>query len=76
MNSISFVDNVFTADGLQVAPESVKAILEMPTPTYKPDVQRFLRMTNYLARYIKNHSSESRAQRPLTHNTIPFYLGP
>ena len=46
MNSISLV--VSTADGLQVDPEKVKAIHEMPIPTSKQDVQRFLGMTNYL----------------------------
>ena len=72
VNSISFVGNVFTADGLQVDPEKVKAIREMPTPTCKQDVQRFLGMTNYLARYIEHHSDKTRALRSLTHNNVPF----
>ena len=72
MNSISFVGNVFTADGLQVDPEKVKAIHEMPTPTCKQDVQRLIGMTNYLARYIEHRSDKTRALRSLTHNNVPF----
>ena len=67
VNSISFVGNLFTADGLQVDPEKVKAIREIPTPTCKQDVKGFLGMTNYLARYIEHHSDKTRALRSLTH---------
>ena len=72
VDKISFVGNVFTSDGLQVDPEKVKAIREMPTPTNKQEVQRFLGMTNYLARYIDHHSDKTRALRTLTHNDVPF----
>ena len=72
VKSISFVGNVFTSDGLQVDPEKVKAIRDMPTPTNKQEVQRFLGMTNYLARYIDHHSDKTRALRSLTHNDVPF----
>ena len=68
MNSISFVSNVFRADGLQVDPEKFKAIREMPTPSSKKDVQRFLGMTIYLAKYIEHQS----ALRLLTHNNELF----
>ena len=49
-----------------------KAIREMPTPTYKQDVQRFLGMANYFARYIEHHSDKTCALRSLTHNNVPF----
>ena len=35
VDKISFVENVFTSDGLQNDPEKVKAIRELPTPTSK-----------------------------------------
>ena len=44
----------------------------MATPTNKQEVQRFLGMTNYLARYIDHHSDKTRALRSLTHNHVPF----
>ena len=72
VQSISFVGNVFTSKGLQVDPEKVQAIRDMPTPTNKTEVQRFLGMTNYLSRYISHHSDKTKALRTLTHNDVPF----
>ena len=44
----------------------------MPTPTTKQEVQRFLGMTNYLARYIDHHSDKTSALRTLTHKNVPL----
>ncbi|XP_046841865.1 uncharacterized protein K02A2.6-like [Xenia sp. Carnegie-2017] len=41
-----------TSDGLQSDPEKVKAILNMPIPKDKKDLQRFLGMVQYLAKFI------------------------
>ena len=72
VSQIPFVGNIFTAEGLKVDPEKVKAIQEMPTPTSKQEVQRFLGMTNYLGRYIPHHSDKTRNLRSLTRNDVLF----
>ena len=66
VQSISFI-------GLQVDPEKIQAIHDMPTaPTNKTKVQRFLRMTNYLSRYISHHRDQTKVLWTLTHNDVPF----
>ena len=72
VDQIAFVGNIFTSEGLKVDPDKVKAIKEMPTPTTKQEVQRFLGMTNYLSRYIDRHSDRTRVLRNLTHDNVPF----
>ena len=72
VDQIAFVGNIFTSEGLKVDPDKVKAIKEMPTPTTKQEVQRFLGMTNYLSRYIDHHSDRTRVLRNLTHDNVPF----
>ena len=44
----------------------------MPTPTNKQEVQRFLGMKNYLAKYIDYFSDKNRVLRSFTYNDVPF----
>ena len=46
-----------TSEGLKPDPEKVEAILQMSTPKEKKDLQRFLGMVQYLAKFIP-HLSE------------------
>ena len=46
-----------TSDGLRPDPEKVRAIQEMPVPENRNDLQRFLGMVQYLAKFIP-HLSE------------------
>lgn len=45
-----------TADGFKPDPEKIKAIIDMPEPQSKQDLQRLLGMVNYLSQYIPNMS--------------------
>ena len=61
--------------GLQVDPEKIQAIHDMPTaPTNKTKVQRFLGMTNYLARYI-SHQITRRKHFERSHTTMYHSFG-
>ena len=42
-----------TPDGIQADSDKVKAILEMPAPTDAKGVQRFIRMINYLSKFLE-----------------------
>lgn len=39
---VPYMGNVISADGLKLDPEKVRAIMDMPPPTTKEDVRRFL----------------------------------
>ena len=54
---VDFMGHRITSDGLKSDPEKVKAILQMPSPKEKKDLQRFLGMVQYLAKCIP-HLSE------------------
>ena len=51
---VSYVGHLFTADGLKPDPEKVKAINEMPAPTDKDGILRFLGTVNYLDKFMEH----------------------
>ncbi|XP_046862058.1 uncharacterized protein K02A2.6-like [Xenia sp. Carnegie-2017] len=52
VTNVDYMGHKITSDGLQSDPEKIKAILSMPIPKYKKDLQRFLGMVQYLAKFI------------------------
>ena len=50
---IAFLGHIIMADGIQMDPEKIKAILEWPTSTDVKKVQFFHRMANYYWAFIK-----------------------
>lgn len=63
--SVTFVGHKFTAEGLKPDPEKTEAIKVMPAPEDRPALQRFLGMTNYLGKFIKNYSEKTAVLREL-----------
>ena len=59
---VSYVGQLFTADGLKPDPEKVKAIKKMPAPTDKDGILRFLGTVNYLDKFIE-HKADLQAPR-------------
>ena len=59
---------MLTADGIKPDPNKVKAINDMPDPTDKAGVQRFLGMIQYLAKFIPNLSEVTAPLRELVEN--------
>lgn len=57
VDKVTYLGYVLSKDGVSVDSERVAAILKFPQPTCKVEVQRFLGMINYLARFIKMRSS-------------------
>lgn len=55
--SIKFFGHVFDKDGQRVDEAKVSAIVNLPTPTCVPELQRFLGMLNFLGGFINNLSS-------------------
>ena len=68
VNSLTFMGDVYSAEGIKIDPEKVVAIQKMEVPTDKTGVQRFLGMVNYLGRFIPDLSEETVNLRALTHS--------
>lgn len=62
---VSYLGHILTTEGLKPDPEKVKAVLDMPSPTDKPGLQRFLGMVNYLSKFIPNMSEIASPLRSL-----------
>ena len=58
--------NIITDNGIQPDPDKMSAITQIPTPTDKADLLRFIGMANYLSPCYKNLSAEIQPLRMLT----------
>lgn len=67
LDQVCYVGHIFTSNGLKADPSKTAAINDMPVPTDVPAIQRFLRMVNYLSKYIPNLSEIAAPLRKLTH---------
>ena len=62
---VTYVGHRLTQEGVKPGIEHVKAITEMPTPTDKNAVQRFLGMIGYVGKFIPNLSETAKPLRIL-----------
>ena len=60
VQSITFLGHKLSSTGISPDPQNVKAISEMPKPTSKMDLQRFLGMVAYLSKFIPNLSDKTK----------------
>ena len=58
--------HIFTADGLKIDQDKVKAITSIPLPDGPQGVRRFLEMANFVSRFVPNMSKLSAPLRSLT----------
>ena len=63
--NVTYMGHIFAADGLKPDPAKVEAIVMMPKPENKSDLQRLLGMVRYLAQYIPNESAITAPLRSL-----------
>jgi hypothetical protein len=62
---VSYVGHTFTSEGIKPDKEKVQAILLMPEPSTKQELQRFIGMIQYLAKFIPGLSEKSAPLRSL-----------
>ena len=62
--------HVFTADGLKIDDPKVKALEDMPPDV--PGVRRFLRLANYMAKFVPNLSGMAVQLQKLTHEGVQW----
>ncbi|CAB3985329.1 Hypothetical predicted protein [Paramuricea clavata] len=72
VTEVKYLGNIVSAKGFTPDPEKIKAIVEMPLPKSKQDLQRLLGMVNYLSQYIPNMSEITAPLRTLLKKDIQW----
>jgi len=74
VNKLKFLGHIITPEGTTPDPDVIKAVQSFPVPREKVHVQRFLGLTNWLRKFIKDYA---RIAAPLTRLTgkVPFEFG-
>ena len=67
--------HVLSADGVKPDPKKVEAIIAMPTPANREDLQRFLGVVTYLSKFIPNMSQKSASLRQLLQKDVEWSWG-
>ena len=60
-----YLGSIVSAEGFRPDPDKIKAIVDMPQPQNKQDLQRLLGVVNYLSQYIPNMSEITAPLRSL-----------
>lgn len=69
---ITFLGHTFNARGMKPDTSRVKAIVNLPKPSEKKELERFLGVTNYLSRFIPRYSELSAPLRKLLGKNVQF----
>lgn len=70
VKQVSYLGHTFSAQGMRVDNNKLKAIKEMQTPHDRPSLERFLGMVNYLSKFIPNYSEVASPLRQLLKKDI------
>ena len=70
MREIIFLGHKISEHGIQADPKKIEAITNMPNPTSVKDLQRFLGMVNYLAKFIPNLAELTAPLRQLLEKNV------
>ena len=73
---VNFFGETYTTDGCKPAQSKVSAIVEMPPPTCKKQLQSFIGMVNYLSKFSVRLSELAELIRELSKEKVPFKWGP
>lgn len=57
--SLTFLGHIISADGVKTDPEKISAVQSFPVPTSVKEVQRFLGLSGWYHRFIKNFSEKA-----------------
>lgn len=72
---VEYVGHIFSAEGVNPTDDKIKAILTIPAPENKKKLQRFMRMINYLGKFIPNLSARTQPPRQLLENEVAWHWG-
>ena len=72
----NFYSETYTRDGCRRVQDKVQAIVKMPPPCNKKEVQSFIGMINYLTKFSPCLTELSEPTRELIKEKVPFNWGP
>ena len=75
MTEVGWIGHKITSEGLQIADDKIRAVLDMPTPQTKDDIKRFLGILNYLGKFIPNQSEVTAPLRDVLKKAVSFFWG-
>ena len=73
---VEFFRENYTVDGCKPVQSKVKAIVDMPPPDCKKQVQSFIGMVKYLSKFSAYLSEPAEPIRELSKEKVPFNWGP
>ena len=73
---VNFYGKTYTTDGCKPAQNKITAIVEMPPPSSKKEVQSFIGMINYLTKFSPRLTELAEPIRELVKEKVPFNWGP
>lgn len=72
LTELKYLGQIVSKDGLKIDPKRIAAICNMPTPTDKDGLRRFLGMVNYVTKFCPNLSEKSSILRDLLRNDVEY----
>ena len=73
---VNFYGETYTTDGCKPAQSKITAIVEIPSPSSKKEVQSFIGMINYLSKFSPRLTELAEPIRELVEEKVPFNWGP
>ena len=62
-SQLTFLGHIVSKGGIKIDPKKCSAIVDIPMPTNKTELQRFLGMMNYIGKFIPNLSQVTPRKR-------------
>ncbi|XP_039015668.1 uncharacterized mitochondrial protein AtMg00860-like [Hibiscus syriacus] len=72
LNEVAFLGHVISAEGIQVDPQKIKAIIEWKIPKNVSEVRSFLGLAGYYRRFVNNFSMISFPLTKLMRKDVAF----
>lgn len=70
--SVEYLGYVLSPTGITISPRHIEAIKKFPIPKKMVEVQRFLGLTNYFRKFIKDYASKARPMSDLLRKSSKF----
>jgi hypothetical protein len=73
---VEFLGHIVSADGIEVQPSKVSAVLDWPRPTNLHELRSFVGFCSYYRRFVQGFANLAFALHTLMRKNVKFYWGP